>query len=99
MPVNPLLRRPAAPPAAPANRYDRFDWFRNPFPDRPYVIVDGEDPRSNGSIYADSVHAGEQRRFEELLIPTRDRPARTMAILMDTATLKGRGIGKTAFLN
>lgn len=99
MPRNPLLRRPTSLPAAPTNRYERFGWTRNPFPDRPGVVPDGEDPRSNGSIYVDSIRRREQDRFEELLIPTQERAARTMAFLLDMATRRGRGIGKTAFLN
>jgi hypothetical protein len=99
MPRNPLLRAPAAVSPVPPERYARFGWLRNPFPDVPYVIVGAEDPRSNGSIYADSVHQAEQQRFEELLVPTPDRPASRMAFLMDAAVGRGRGIGKTAFLN
>src|SRR5262245_37304892 len=98
MPRNPLLHRPVEAPAAPANRYERFDWVRNPFPDRPGVVPGGQDPRSNGSIYVESVRATEQRRFEELLVPTREREGRTMAFLREAAR-RGRGIGKTAFLN
>jgi len=98
MPRNPLLHRPYAVPEAAVNRYERFGWDRNPFPDRLGVVPGGEDPRSNGSIYVESVRSREQRRFEELLIPTLDRPARSMAFLREMAG-RVRGIGKTAFLN
>jgi hypothetical protein len=99
MPRHPLLRAPGAPPAFPPDRYVRFGWVRNPFPDVPCVIVGAEDPRSNGSIYAETVHQAEQQRFEELLVPTPERPAARMAFLMDAVAGRGRGIGKTAFLN
>jgi hypothetical protein len=86
-------------PEVPPDCYARFGWVRNPFPDVPYVIVGAEDPRLNGRIYADSIRRGEQQRFEELLVPTRDRAGRRMAFLMDAGAGRGRGIGKTAFLN
>jgi hypothetical protein len=99
MPLNPLLRPTAAPLEEPVNRYHRFGLVRNPFPDKPGVMPDSEDPRLNGSIYVEAIRQHEQQRFEELLIPKPNQPSRAMAFLMDTATRHGRGIGKTAFLN
>jgi hypothetical protein len=99
MPDNPLFRwtTPATPTAP--NPYARFGFKWNPFPDKPGVLPGGVDPRSNGSIYVEAPRMQEQRRFEELLLPRPDRTARPMAFLMDAATRKARGIGKTAFLH
>jgi hypothetical protein len=98
MPTSPLFRTSTAP-AIPSNPYARFGFKWNPFPEKAAVLPDSEDPRTNGSIYVEQARIGEQRRFEELLIPRADRSARPMAFLMDAAQRKGRGIGKTAFLN
>jgi hypothetical protein len=99
MPTNPLLRRATMAPPAPDNPYAHLGLLRNPFPEKPGVIPGGEDPRSNGSIYVESIRRQEQQRFEELLIPKANRQSLPMAFLMDTGTRHGRGIGKTAFLN
>jgi hypothetical protein len=98
MPTSLLFRRPTAPPAR-SNPYERFGFKWNPFPEKAGVLPESEDPRTNGSIYVEEARLGEQRRFEELLIPRADRSARPMAFLMDAAQRKGRGTGKTAFLN
>ncbi len=99
MPRNPLLNKPSTPADVPENIWHRLGLERNPFPDRPGVTPGGLDPRSNGSIYVESIRAPQQSRFDELLIPKPNRSTRCMAFLMDTATRHGRGIGKTAFLN
>jgi hypothetical protein len=98
MPTSPLFRTSTAlaPPATP---YGRFGFKWNPFPEKPGVLPESDDPRTNGSIYVEQARIHEQRRFEELLAPRADRSARPMAFLMDAAQRKGRGIGKTAFLN
>ncbi len=98
MPANPLFRQTTTQ-AAPTNRYAPFGFKGNPFPEKPSVLPGSEDPRCNGSIYVEQARAQEQQRFEELLIPRADRTTRPMAFLMDKAQRKGRGIGKTAFLN
>ena len=98
MPTSPLFRTSTAP-ATLSNPYGRFGFKWNPFPEKPGVLPESEDPRTNGSIYVEQARIEEQRRFEELLIPRADRSARPMAFLMDAAQRKGRGLGKTAFLN
>jgi hypothetical protein len=98
MPTSPLFRTTTAPATQP-NPYGRFGFKRNPFPEKPGVLPDSEDPRTNGSIYVEPARIGEQQRFEDLLVPRADRSARPMAFLMDAAQRKGRGLGKTAFLN
>jgi len=94
-----LFRRaPAAAPLAP-NAYERFGLTQNPFPDKPSVVPGSNDPRLNGSIYWADLRQQEQQTFERLLVPAADRAdVRPMAFLMDYATRRGRGIGKTAFL-
>jgi hypothetical protein len=98
MPASPLFRTAPAP-AALSNPYERFGFKWNPFPEKAGVLPESEDPRTNGSIYVEEARIGEQQRFEELLVPRADRSARPMAFLMDAAQRKGRGLGKTAFLN
>ena len=94
-----LLRRaPAAAEPAP-NLYERFGLTQNPFPDKPSVVRGSEDRRLNGSIYWADLREREERDFERLLVPAADRAdVGPMAFLMDYATRRGRGIGKTAFL-
>jgi hypothetical protein len=96
---NPLLRRSQT--ALPAeNPYARFGLKENPFPDVPAIVPGGNDPRTNGTIYDASLRASESDRFERLLLPHIDSSEqRSMVFLMDDATRRGRGIGKTAFLN
>ncbi len=97
MPENPLFRRTTAAPTE--NPFARLGYRLNPFPEKPGVVPDSEDRRSNGKIYLEQARTVEQQRFEELLIPRAGRSTLAMAFLMDAATRKGRGLGKTAFLN
>ncbi len=94
-----LLRK--APSIKPkANKYEKFGFTRNPFPTKPSVTIDSPDSRENGSIYLPKLRKKEQLEFEQLLVPHPDNPQiRSIAFLMDYATRRGRGIGKTAFLN
>lgn len=98
--LNPLFRRAPDGVLPAPNPFERFGLKHNPFPDRPGVIPDNDDPRLNGSIYRADLRQAEQEKFERLLIPRPARPdADPMAFLMDAATRFGRGVGKTAFLN
>jgi len=82
------------------NPYEHFKFTRNPFPKSPGVTIGSDDPRENGSIYCPELVKEEERQFEKLLIPKPSKPeTNTIAFLMDYATRRGRGIGKTAFLN
>jgi len=82
------------------NPYERFKFSRNPFPSSPGVTIGSDDPRENGSIYCPELVTEEEKRFEKLLIPKPSKPeTNIIAFLMDYATRRGRGIGKTAFLN
>lgn len=94
-----LFRKAAVQTTQPDNPYERLGLKQNPFPDRPSVVPGSEDPRLNGRIYRADLRQQEEQTFERLLIPTVGRPdVRPMAFLMDYATRRGRGIGKTAFL-
>ncbi|HET92320.1 MAG TPA: hypothetical protein ENN99_16505 [Chloroflexi bacterium] len=95
---NPLLRR-SQPARIAENLYERFELRENPFPDSPTIVPDSSDPRRNGEIYCADLRAHEQNQFERLLIPRMEHENRLIALLMDYATRRGRGIGKTAFLN
>ena len=57
------------------------------------------DSRQNGKIYLPELRQKEQKKFDELLIPKPNHlQVRAIAFLMDYATRRGRGIGKTSFL-
>jgi len=95
---NPLLRRSQSAPIE--NPYERYGLRENPFPDSPTVTPDSSDPRVNGAIYCRELRVKEEAQFERLLIPKPGQPEpRRIGLLMDYATRRGRGIGKTAFLN
>lgn len=94
------LRRSAVPIGIPEETYRRFGLTQNPFPNRPTVVRDSEDPRLNGTLYEPKLREQEQFKFERLMVPGLDQPeTRPIGFLMDYATRRGRGIGKTAFLN
>ena len=82
------------------SRYEKYGLTRNPFPRNPGVNISDEDNRQNGSIYLRELRTQEEAQFEKILVPNDDRTeTKTISFLMDYATRKGRGIGKTAFLN
>ena len=95
------LRRPnVSAPIKKENPYERFKFSRNPFPRSPGVTIGSDDPRENGSIYCPELVKDEEKKFEKLLIPKPSKPeTNIIAFLMDFASRRGRGIGKTAFLN
>lgn len=96
---NPLFRRSEPVPVS-ENPYVKFGLSQNPFPDKPFIVPESNDPRLNGEIYQADLRSTEEAQFERLLIPRKERPeVRPVALLMDYATRRGRGIGKTAFLN
>lgn len=98
--TNPLLRRPDRCPVDTADRYTDLGLRSNPFPSEPAVTPDSDDPRRNGEIYCERLHEDKRRALEEMLIRAPNRPSvRSIVFLMDHASRRGRGIGKTAFLN
>ncbi len=97
---NPLTRKANDQPRATADRYNCLGLQENPFPDEPTVSPTNPDPRRNGSIYCRELHEDKRKQFESLIVPSGEgAPARNIAFLMDHASYRGRGIGKTAFLN
>ena len=96
---NPLIRRPQLDKSQQTDRYKKLGLRENPFPAEPALVVDSPDPRLNGAIYCPDLHSSNIEEFRKLLIPSPDqKPVRTIAFLMDHATRRGRGIGKSAFL-
>lgn len=97
---NNLFRKVEKSKVQTTGKYDIFGFNRNPFPRLPGVIINDPDNRQNGSIYFNDLRQEEASQFENILIPTEDRvETKSIAFLMDYATRRGRGIGKTAFLN
>ncbi len=81
------------------DRYLSYKLNRNPFPNRPGIILNSPDDRQNGTIYIDSLRSQEFDRFNSILIPNPDNgETKAIAFLMDYASKQGRGIGKTSFL-
>lgn len=100
MTAHDLLRKASEPVTLKLNKYEKFGFTRNPFPTKPSVTINSPDPRENGSIYLPELRKKEQAEFEQLFGPHPDRPqVRLIAFLMDYATRRGRGIGKTSFLH
>jgi hypothetical protein len=96
---NPLLRKPAIEAETVRDRYQKLGLRENPFPAEPALVVGSPDPRLNGSIYCPDLHSSNITLFRNLLVPSREgKPVRTLAFLMDHASRRGRGIGKSAFL-
>ncbi len=92
-----LPRRETAPITSP---YEQLGLTDLPFPLEPFLDPYNEDPRRNGSIYAQSPVQQEIEKFERLLIRPGDFSNRAKIATLwsagpDTA---GRGMGKTALL-
>ena len=95
-----LLRKSKVSIEPKQNKYKRFGFNQNPFPTKPSVRIDSPDFRENGTIYLPDLREKEQLEFEQLLIPRSNQAqTRSIAFLMDYATRRGRGIGKTSFLH
>ncbi|WP_028581399.1 hypothetical protein [Desulfogranum japonicum] len=81
------------------SKYEKYGFTRNPFPPKPGVMIDSPDTRENGSIYLAELRKNEEAKFEQLMVPHPERAqVKPITFLMDYATRRGRGIGKTAFL-
>lgn len=81
------------------SKYEKFGFTQNPFPPKPGVMIDSPDKRENGTIYLAELRKDEEGKFEQLMVPYPERAqVKPIAFLMDYATRRGRGIGKTAFL-
>jgi hypothetical protein len=89
------LRKSQVLPSEKENPFERFGLSQNPFPNRPSIVIG-----SDNLPYLPDLRAQEEQQFEDLMIPRPDRPTtRIITFLMDYATRRGRGIGKTVFLN
>lgn len=94
---SPLTRRPIQQPSPSPNIYEKLGLSDNPFPSEPSLSPDSQDPRRNGLIYCEQLHDDKKKSFTNLLIPEHGQPRR-ITFLMDHASRRGRGIGKSAFL-
>ena len=92
-----LPRRQTAPIASP---YERLGLTDLPFPPEPLLNPYSNDPRRNGSIYAQSPVQDAIEKFERLLIPPDDflNRARIASLWAAGDSISGRGMGKTALL-
>lgn len=90
-----LLRRVQVNGQDTKNNYDFYGFTQNPFPLDPAVKPLSEDKRENGSIFLTDLRKDEIKEFKENFIGKQMK----IGFLMDYATYRGRGIGKTAFLN
>lgn len=98
--VNPLLRKAQMPQPEDSTRYRSLGLRSNPFPIDPGLKPDSGDPRSDGTIYNDILHKDSQADLQRLLIGMPGTStAHSLVFLMDYATKRGRGIGKSAFLH
>lgn len=77
------------------NKYAKYGFSQNPFPIDPAVKPYSEDKRENGSIFLEELRAEELKEFKSRIVSSQTK----IGFLMDYAAYKGRGIGKTAFMN
>lgn len=96
---NQLVRKPKLTTEEKLNKYKNLGLRENPFPIEPGLVIGSDDPRLNGDIYCEFTHEDKQKDFLSLLVPSLSRSeSSSIAFLMDYATRRGRGIGKTAFI-
>lgn len=77
------------------NPYEFYGFVQNPFPVDPTVKPFSLDRRENGSIFLEDLRSQELEEFQQKIIKNHTK----IGFLMDYAAYKGRGIGKTAFMN
>lgn len=87
------FRRTASKPQS--NKYEVYGFTQNPFPIDPTVKPFSDDRRENGSIFLEELRSEEFAEFKQRIVLNRTK----ICFLMDYAAYKGRGIGKTAFMN
>lgn len=92
--TNKLLRKPRVSKKQ-TNRYEDLGFVQNPFPNEPSVKPYSSDSRVNGSIFLTSLREEEIQNFKDNVVNSPNK----IGLMMDYAAYKGRGIGKTAFLN
>lgn len=82
------------------NRYEKLGFKRNPFPFDPCVKPNSLNELENGQIYLSELRSSEEEQFSTLVVQKKGASqAKKISLLMDYAAFRGRGIGKTAFLN
>lgn len=91
---NKLLRKPKKIEEV-DNKYQFLGFTQNPFPNEPAVKPYSPDSRVNGSIFLEKIREEEIKDFKDHIVNAPNK----IGLLMDYAAYKGRGIGKTAFLN
>lgn len=91
---NNLIRKPKVS-VEQENHYRRLGFIQNPFPANPSVVPYSDDSRVNGSIFLESIRKEEINAFHDHIVNSENQ----IGLMMDYAAYKGRGIGKTAFLN
>jgi len=91
---NNLFRRPKKVEEI-DNKYGFLGFTQNPFPNEPAVKPYSADSRVNGSIFLEKIREEEIKDFKDHIVNAPNK----IGLLMDYAAYKGRGIGKTAFLN
>jgi hypothetical protein len=95
-----LLRKVLKEEKTKENKYGKYGFKYNPFPNKASISLFDPNPKNNGSIYVPDIRLSEIEQFEKILISSSRNPEpKSIAFLMDYATRKGRGIGKTSFLN
>lgn len=92
--TNKLLRKPRISEKQ-NNKYEDLGFVQNPFPNEPSVKPYSSDSRVNGSIFLTSLREEEIQSFKDNVVNSPNK----IGLMMDYAAYKGRGIGKTAFLN
>lgn len=92
--ANNLLRKPQISNEV-KNKYVEFGFTQNPFPVEPTVKPDSDDERTNGSIFLEEIRRDEIDEFKKILIDGNNK----LCVMMDYAAYRGRGIGKSAYLN
>lgn len=76
-------------------KYSRYGFQQNPFPFDPTVKPTSSDYRENGSVFLEELRSDELDEFKSRIVNSNTK----IGFLMDYAAYRGRGIGKTAFLN
>lgn len=95
-----ILRKIDKPESRKENIYEKYGFKYNPFPNKTSISLYDPNPKNNGSIYVPDIRKNEITQFNKILISSDKNPEpKQIAFLMDYATRKGRGIGKTSFLN
>lgn len=77
------------------DKYSRYGFNQNPFPFDPTVKPTSTDYRENGSVFLEELRSDELDEFKSRIVNSNTK----IGFLMDYAAYRGRGIGKTAFLN